>query len=90
VDQFINVSPSAGTGSQALRTPAHARGWARATFGELRSLTRRHRGTVHLFLYTPLGAAVLLGNLWNRMPTTQLYDDLGPGRGYTPTFLLSG
>ena len=25
VDQFINVSPSAGTGSQWLRTPAHAR-----------------------------------------------------------------
>ena len=33
---------------------------------------------------------MLLGNLWNRTPTTQLYDDLGPGRGYTPTFPLPG
>jgi hypothetical protein len=73
-----------------LKSPAHARGWARATFDELRSLTRRHRGTVHLFLHAPLGGTVLLGNLWNRTPTTQLYDDLGPGRGYTPTFPLPG
>jgi hypothetical protein len=90
VERFINLSPSTGTGNQALESPAHARGWARATFDELRSLTRRHDGTVHLFLFAPLGGAVLLGNLWNRMPTTQLYDDLGPGRGYAPTFLLPG
>lgn len=90
VDKFINVSPTNGTGNQALQSPVHARGWARVTFDELRSLTRRHRGTIHLFLYAPLGGAVLLGNLWNRMPTTQLYDDLGPGRGYAPTFLLPG
>ena len=88
--RFINLAPSTGTGPDALQSAAHARGWARATFDELRSLTRRHRGTVHLFLYVPVGGAVLLGNLWNRMPTTQLYDDLGPGRGYTPTFLLPG
>lgn len=88
VKTFINLTPSTGTGREALRGPAHARGWAHATFDELRSLTRRHAGTVHLFLFTPLAGAVLLGNLWNRMPTTQLYDDLGPGRGYTPTFLL--
>ena len=88
--RFINLGPFTGTGPDALHSAAHARGWARATFDELRSLTGRHRGNVHLFLYTPLGGAVLLGNLWNRMPTTQLYDDLGPGRGYTPTFLLPG
>jgi hypothetical protein len=90
VDRFINLTPSAGTGPDALDSAAHARGWARATFDELRQLTRRHTGTLHLFMYGPLGGAVLLGNLWNRMPTTQLYDDLGPGRGYTPTFLLAG
>jgi hypothetical protein len=90
VEKFINLSPSTGTGRQALQSAAHARGWARATFDELRSLTRRNNGTLHLFLFAPLGGAVLLGNLWNRMPATQLYDDLGPGRGYTPTFLLAG
>ena len=87
---IINLSPSTGTGPQALQSPAHARGWARATLDELRSLTRRHDGTVHLFLFASVAGAVLLGNLWNRMPTTQLYDDLGPGRGYAPTFLLPG
>lgn len=90
VAQFIDLSPSTGTGSDALQSDAHARGWARATFDELRRLTRRHDGTLHLFICGPLGGAVLLGHLWNRMPTTQLYDDLGPGRGYTPTFLLAG
>jgi hypothetical protein len=82
--------PAAGPGPDVLQSAAHARGWARATFDELRRLTRRHHGTLHLFIYGPLGGAVLLGNLWNRMPETQLYDDLGPGRGYTPTFLLAG
>jgi CBASS immunity sensor of nucleotide second messenger signals len=90
VARFINISPSSGTGRDALQSAAHARGWARATFDELRQLTRRHSGTLHLFISGPIGGAVLLGNLWNRMPETQLYDDLGPGRGYAPTFLLAG
>jgi hypothetical protein len=34
--------------------------------------------------------SLMIGHLWNRMPETQLYDDLGPGKGYTPTFRISG
>lgn len=90
VSKFISLTPSTGTGNQALKSDAHARGWALATLNELRSVTRRHQNTLHLFLYTPLVGAVLLGNVWNRMPPTQLYDDLGPVRGYTPTFWLPG
>ena len=90
VGRFVNLSPSTGTGPEALQSAAHARGWARAAFDELRQLTRQHSGRLHLFIYGPLGGAVLLGNLWNRMPETQLYDDLGPGRGYAPTFVLAG
>ncbi len=90
VSTFINLTPSTGTGNQALQSAAHARGWALATMHELRSLTRRRRERLHLFLFVPLVGAVLLGHLWNRMPPTQLYDDLGPGLGYTPTFSLPG
>jgi hypothetical protein len=31
---------------------------------------------------------MLLGSVWNRMPETQLYDDVGGVVGYTPTFRI--
>jgi hypothetical protein len=68
--------------------PEEARGFADAAFDEIRELTRDVIGTLHLFQFGPVGAALLLGHLWNRVPRTRLYDDLGHGRGYTPTFLL--
>jgi len=88
VSAFVNLSPTDGSGRRALAGPEEARGLADAAFDEIRELTRDVAGTVHLFQFGPVGAALLLGHLWNRVPTTRLYDDLGPGRGYTPTFLL--
>ena len=53
---------------------------------ELALETRAER--VHLFLAAPHGLALLLGHLWDRLPPTQLYEDLGSGRGYAPSFLI--
>ncbi len=42
---------------------------------------------VHLFMAAPAGLAVLLGGIWDRVPTTQTYEDLS-GNGYEPAFLI--
>ena len=53
----------------------------------IRSDAQGYCPPVHLFQYGPLIGAMLLGSAWNRMPTTQLYDDAAPG--YTPTYLIA-
>lgn len=75
-------------GRDALGDPADVLGWTQAVTHELRTLAEEGHPRLHLFLHGPRTAAVLLGNAWNRMPPTQLWDDLGPGRGYTPTFTI--
>jgi hypothetical protein len=75
-------------GRDALEDPAAVLGWANAVTLKLRALAEEGHPRLHLFLYGPRTAAVLLGNAWNRMPLTQLWDDLGPGRGYTPAFTI--
>ncbi|MFI7435768.1 SAVED domain-containing protein [Micromonospora haikouensis] len=42
---------------------------------------------IHLFMAAPAGLAVLLGGIWDRVPTTQTYEDLN-GVGYEPAFLI--
>jgi hypothetical protein len=43
---------------------------------------------MHLFQSGPLPLAIMIGHLWNRMPRTQIYEDLGPGAGYAPAFTI--
>ena len=83
----IEIAPAIGPGRDAL-TPENAPEWAEATIAEIKRASRGH-GKIHLFLYGPGQAALLLGHAWNRLPTVQVYEDLGPGgRDYTPTFLI--
>ncbi|MEV7230930.1 hypothetical protein AB0M79_28515 [Polymorphospora sp. NPDC051019] len=42
---------------------------------------------MHLFMAAPAGLAILLGGVWDRVPTTQTYKDLN-GIGYKPAFLI--
>ncbi|MFL5817131.1 MAG: SAVED domain-containing protein [Conexibacter sp.] len=89
VAKVVDIAPATGPGRDAL-TPENAPEWAEATIAEIKRASRGH-GKIHLFLYGPGQAALLLGNAWNRVPTVQVYEDLGPGgRGYTPTFLIPG
>jgi hypothetical protein len=74
---------------QALSDDDDVRGWVRAVTARLRSLAEDGAPRLHLFIYGPRTAATLLGHSWNRMPPTQLWDDLGPGRGYTAAFSLA-
>jgi SMODS-associated and fused to various effectors sensor domain len=84
---FINILPAGGPGPKALPEPSQARGWADATMRAIRTTARDYQPPVHLFQYGPLFGAMLLGSVWNRMPTTQLYDDAAPE--YTPTYLIA-
>ena len=72
----------------ALANPAEVRGWTAEVTDQLRAVAEGGWPRVHIFFYGPRSAAVLLGHRWNRMPPAQLWDDLGPGRGYTPAFAL--
>lgn len=61
-----------------------------AYYGSPETLSEQGHDRWHVFFYGPRTAAVLLGHSWNRMPPTQLWDDLGPARGYTPAFVIEG
>lgn len=87
-DRLIVLSVKA-PGRDALTDADDVRGWVQAMTGRLRSLAEEGAPRLHLFIYGPRTAATLLGHSWNRMPPTQLSDDLGPGRGYTPAFALA-
>jgi len=75
-------------GRDALSYPADVRGWATTVTDQLRGLSEDGWPRLHLFLHGARTAAALLGHQWNRMPPTQLWDDLGSGRGYTAAFAL--
>jgi hypothetical protein len=86
IGKLINISPLDGPGQAAVADPSHAVGLSHALLDEIRRHTRESAGIVHLFLCAPNGIGVLLGHLWNRVPTTQLYEDANAPSGYFPTF----
>jgi hypothetical protein len=90
VRMFVNLLPASGVGRDAIGGPEEARGLAQALLDAIRGEVRGYALPLHLFAAGPLGLSLLLGHVWNRMPETQLYDDLGADRGYAPTFHLAG
>lgn len=87
--RYVCVRPAAGPSSHAISSAAEARGWALATRDRVRCLVGEHRpGRTHLFLAGPQAAILLLGHLWDRMGPTQLYEYVGPGKGYAPSYFM--
>ncbi len=73
-----------------ITSSAHATAAAVGIRDLVRQLVREHGARrLHLFLAAPHGLVLLLGHLWDRMPPTQLYEDLGVGNAYQPAFLVS-
>jgi CBASS immunity sensor of nucleotide second messenger signals len=88
VGRYLALSPVSGPTGHAIRGDSEARGCAVAIRDFVRDLARENGGgRLHLFFCCPRGIALLLGNLWDRMPATQLHEDLG-ARGYLPSFLI--
>jgi len=89
VGEYVCLRPAGGANNQAIRNDAEARQWAYEVRDLIRRLVQEYRPSrIHLFLAGPRGAILLLGHLWDRMPTTQLYEDLGPTKGYSPSYLI--
>ena len=89
INKYVCIRPANGVNNQAIRDPAEARGWAYKVRDSVRRLVQDNRARqIHLFLAGPHGAMLLLGHLWDRMPITRLYEDLGPNEGYSPSYLI--
>lgn len=89
VSRLSLYSPSEGPDRESVKSPQHGLSLAYAISDALRKDTAG-ASRVHLFQATPMPLSLMIGHLWNRMPETQLYDDLGAGKGYTPTFRILG
>ncbi|MFC0039520.1 SAVED domain-containing protein [Actinomadura rayongensis] len=85
---LVTVRPASGTSNASISGLNHAYGLALAIRDLAREIARTVRPPVlHLFLATPAGFAVLLGGVWDRVPTTQTYEDLA-AEGYEPAFYI--
>jgi hypothetical protein len=90
IQGYLAVSLPPGPGRRMITSSAHATATAVGIRDLVRQLVREHGAQrLHLFLAVPHGLALLLGHLWDRMPPTQLYEDLGAGNAYQPAFLIS-
>jgi hypothetical protein len=90
IHHLLVILPAAGADDQSVASPGQAVAYAQA----IRDLVREdlenypEAPRIHLFLAGPGGLALLLGHRWNRTRPTIVYEHLGPGRGYTPTFAV--
>lgn len=90
ISRFVNLLPAGGASRSAISTPEEARGYAEALLDALRVEASAGAPRLRLFQACPIGLSLLLGHVWNRLPETQLYEDLGAEAGYAPTFQLAG
>lgn len=84
----ISVRLPTGVSNASITGGEHAYAVALAIRDLAREIARTaNPPTLHLFMAAPAGLAVLLGGVWDRVPTTQTYEDLG-GNGYEPAFVI--
>lgn len=85
----VVLTTPTGPGGRAISGAQEAIESALGFRDKVRALALETRpARIHLFLAVPHCLALLLGHLWDRLPATQLYEDLGSGRGYDPSFLI--
>lgn len=89
--KYVCIRPKGGVCDRVIRNASEARGWAYEIRSSVRCFVQEYKSNkIHLFLAGPHGVVLLLGHLWNRMPSTYLYEDLGSGRGYSPSYFIPG
>ncbi len=87
---LLTLSPDGGAHDQSVRDPGHAVSLAQQLRDRVRAhLDERPAARIHLFQAGPAGLALLTGHRWNRVAPTVVYEDLGPGAGYTPAFTVT-
>jgi hypothetical protein len=89
VDRVVSLTPSSGTGPIAVASSADANGLAVAIRDAVRGSLTATDTELYLFLGTPAGLALLIGHRWNRLRPTTVFEHLGAGLGYAPTFTVA-
>lgn len=87
VRRLVVLGPSGGPRDNAVIDAEDARAQAVGIRNAIRQEVRNHP-RVHLFLAGPMGLSLLLGNRWNRIAPTAVYEDLA-ARGYERAFSIS-
>lgn len=87
IRSLVAIELAGGISDQAIGDAATALAFAVAVRNTVSELARGH-DRVHLFLAGPLGISVLLGQRWNRVKATTVYEDLVDD-GYAPAFHIS-
>lgn len=84
------LTPAGGPGPEAIPDGEVAAHFAVGLRDTVRDLLEKHPAErIHLFLAVPGGLALLLGHRWNALRQTIVYEHLGSGFGYTPTFTIN-
>ncbi|MFJ9680974.1 SAVED domain-containing protein [Streptomyces sp. NPDC101194] len=84
---IVLTPPSSTANDSSVPDSTTANALAVGIRDHLRRSTRRVR-RIHLFLACPMGLAVLLGNRWNRLCQTVVYEDIKVGDGYEAAFTV--
>lgn len=85
----LALAPAGGPSNSAVQGGRMAASLAEA----IRNAVRRELASggvseIRLYMAAPAGLALLLGHLWNSMRPTLVFEHLGTGLGYAPTFLI--
>lgn len=86
--RVLVLTPPGDAHDESLPSSGHAVSFAQ----QIVKGTREHLrdvpvdGLIHLFLIGPGGFAMILGNRWNALRRTIVYEHLGVGLGYEPAF----
>lgn len=86
VSKLLHIQPVNGPGRHSVQGAGEALSIAEQTVDLARELCCDGSGTLNVFLAAPRGLAVMLGHIWNRLPSTQVFADLNPG--YSPAYLV--
>jgi CBASS immunity sensor of nucleotide second messenger signals len=91
VARYCDLSPKDGPARDSVVGASDAMSFAMSIRSEIwKAVAATQAGRVHLFLSTPAALALFLGHVWNRIPETQTYEDLGPATGYASAFTIPG
>ncbi|MFE2541007.1 SAVED domain-containing protein [Actinacidiphila glaucinigra] len=87
VARLLVVRPPGGAKDNSIPDAATASALAVGIRDLLRRHCRRHPA-IHLFQAGPLGLSLLLGNRWNRLRPTTVYEDVNGQRVYEKAFVV--
>ena len=90
IGSLVSILPDGGPSPASVLDSRIAAATAVAARDAVRAVLQvESADRIHLFLATPGALALLLGHRWNAMRPTTVYEHLGTGNGYAPTFLIS-